>query len=316
MLDRLNAIVRPRATDEKSARREFLLGVAALVLGMVSGVSIIVSGVLLLIGVTAAVVTLIVGVLTALTSAGAFWLSRRGHLQAAAGLLPLVIWGTATVLLAAGGWYTPLVVGYALCVMLATLLGGPINGLAFWALSVIAYWGIGTQQFAGLLPTLFLSPDRSLGTGVFILSASLIVISLLLYALDRQLERLSARRLSEMRLYADELETIAREREELVHRLQRTTHDQERLLQAIRAISAPVLPLFEGLIVMPIVGELDPARSNLLLDDMLDGIARYKADSVLLDVTGVPALDATSARGLLQAVQGAQMLGCECRLVG
>lgn len=316
MLDRLNALIRPRSTDEGSARREFLLNVAALVLGTTSGIDVIASTVLLLLGVATAVVTLIVGVLTAITCAGAWELSRRGHLRIAASLLPLVIWGTATMLLAIGGWHMPLVMGYALCVALATLLGGLINGLAFAVLSATAFWVIGTQQLAGLLPSPPYSPDQSLGLGIVILSLSLTVISLLLYAFDRQLEQISARRLGEMNRYVDEMEAIARERADLVARLQKTTHDQERLLQTIRTISAPVMPLFEGLIVMPVVGELDPTRADLLLDDMLGGIARYKADFVLLDVTGVPSLSDESARGLLRAVQGAQMLGCKCHLVG
>lgn len=316
MLDRLNDLVRPRSTDEGNARREFLLNVAALFIGTMSVLDVFVSAVLILIGIAPATVTLIVGVLTAATCSGVWGLSRNGHLRIAAGLLPMAIWGTATVLLAAGGWHVPLVVGYALCVALATLLSGPISGLVFAAVSVLAYWGIGARQFSDLLPSLFPPPDHSLGINVLILSFSLIVISLLFYTLDRQIERISSRRVAEMRRYAGELETVLREREELVRRMQRTSRDQERLLQTIRTISAPVLPLFEGLIVMPVVGELDAERAGLLLDDMLNGIARYKADFVLLDVTGVPALNAESARGLLQAVQGAQMLGCECRLVG
>ncbi len=316
MLDRLNDMVRPRSTDEGTARREFLLNVAALFIGTISVLVVLVSAVLILIGIAPATVTLIVGMLTAATCSGVWGLSRNGHLRIAAGLLPMAIWGTATVLLAAGGWHVPLVVGYALCVALATLLGGAGNGLVFAAISVLAYWGIGAWQFSDLLPSLFPPPDHSLEINVLILGVSLVVISLLFYTLDRQLDQVSTRRLGEMLHFVDEAEALSRERTSLITRLQKTTRDQERLLQTIRTISAPVLPLFEGLIVMPVVGELDAERAGLLLDDMLNGIARYKADFVLLDVTGVPALNVESARGLLQAVQGAQMLGCECRLVG
>jgi anti-anti-sigma regulatory factor len=184
-------------------------------------------------------------------------------------------------------------------------------------LSLVIYGAIGWQFSLGMVPVdIFPSPEKLWWVNTLILGITMGGACALLYVLDRQLVNTSAKRVQEMRLYADELEEVARERERLVFRLQETAREQEQLLATIRKISAPVLPLFEGLIVMPLVGQLDSERTALLLDDMLHGIRAYDADYVLLDVTGVPSMSSESAQNLLQAVNGARMLGSECKLVG
>jgi anti-anti-sigma regulatory factor len=72
----------------------------------------------------------------------------------------------------------------------------------------------------------------------------------------------------------------------------------------------------ERLIVMPLTGQLDPQRADRLLDDLLDGITTHEADHVLLDVTGLLDIDQDSVSGLLRAIQGAQLLGGKCALIG
>ncbi len=316
MWDQLNALIRPRSTDEETARREFLLNVATWVLGLAAGAGALLGLALIALGTARATILLIVGASTALASSIIWNLNQHGHLRAAAILLPMTIWGTVTILIAWGGWPTPLILGYALCVALSVLVGGPLHGVIWIVLSVLAYGLVGRQWIAGRLPDFFPAPEKSLNINLFILSAGLTVLGLLFYALNRQLGRMSEQRQAETRHHADELEKATHEREELNARLQKTAQEQEQLLHTIRTISAPVLPLAEGLIVMPIVGELDMVRARLLLDDMLTGIARYRANFVLLDLTGLSALDVESARELVKAIQGAQMLGCRCYLVG
>jgi anti-anti-sigma regulatory factor len=228
-----------------------------------------------------------------------------------------MFWAIATGVLAVGGWHTSIAVIYVLGVALATLLNGLIGGIVLSVVSLAIYGIIGWQFSLGMVPTeMFPSPEKLWGMNVVILGITMAGACALLYVLDRQLVNTAAKRVQEMRLYADELEEVAREREQLVFRLQKTAQEQEQLLTTIRKISAPVLPVFEGLIVMPLVGQLDAERTALLLDDMLRGIRTFDADYVLLDVTGVPSMSAESAQNLLQAVNGARMLGSECKLVG
>ena len=318
MLNRLRDMVRPRSLTELGARREFLLNVTVLVLGGLAAINVLLSGVAVLVfGLPVFRVPLLAGAVMVGTCYIAYRLGRRGNVALGGYIPPLVIWGAATGLLMTGGWHTTIAAGYVLSVALATLLNGLTGGVVASAAGLIAYSVAGWRFFhTGISTPLFSDPQSLLGVNIIFLGTLLIATCALLYAFDRQVANSAARRLQETQSYADELEQVAQEREQLIAELQRTTREQERLLDTVRKISAPVLPLFGGLVVMPLVGQFDPDRAKLLLDDLLRGIQVYNADYVLLDVTGVPSMDSASAQSLLEAVQGARMLGSECKLVG
>ena len=318
MRSRLRELIRPRSVDEQRARKEFLLNVTVLVMGEVATFIALLSGIVAFAFESAFFPALLaVSAVVAFACYSAYRLGRQGYLVLGGYIPSVVIWGIVTGVLAVGGWHTSIVVGYVLGVVLATLFNGLAGGIVMSVASVAAYGIIGWQYSLGMVLTeRFLSPDKLWGVNTAILGTTLAGACAFLCALDRQLITTSTKRLQEMQLYADELEEVARERERLIFQLQKTTQEQEQLLITIRKISAPVLPLFEGLIVMPLVGQLDSERAALLLDDMLRGIRAYNADYVLLDVTGVPSMSSESAQSLLQAVNGARMLGSVCKLVG
>jgi PAS domain S-box-containing protein len=91
---------------------------------------------------------------------------------------------------------------------------------------------------------------------------------------------------------------------------------QARLLDLVRELSTPLLPVLEGVLVAPIVGQVDAARGAHFLEALLAGIERHRAETVILDVTGVPAIDADVAAALLRATRAAGLLGTSCALVG
>ncbi|MGK4002497.1 PAS domain-containing protein [Sorangium sp. So ce1036] len=91
---------------------------------------------------------------------------------------------------------------------------------------------------------------------------------------------------------------------------------QRKLLDVIQELSTPVIPVHEGILVVPLVGTIDSARGAQLLEMLLQGIERHQAATVLLDITGVPVLDADVAARLLQATRAAALLGATCVLVG
>ncbi|EYF08913.1 RsbR, positive regulator of sigma-B [Chondromyces apiculatus DSM 436] len=86
--------------------------------------------------------------------------------------------------------------------------------------------------------------------------------------------------------------------------------------QAIRELMTPLLPLAEGVVAMPIVGSIDPARSERILDVLLSGIAARGAQVAILDITGVNVVDTQVAEGLLRAARAARLLGTEVILTG
>lgn len=91
---------------------------------------------------------------------------------------------------------------------------------------------------------------------------------------------------------------------------------QDRLLRVIHELSTPVIPVHEGILVVPLIGHLDAARSAQMQETLLGGIQRHRAETVLLDITGVPVLDAEVAGHLLEATRAAELLGASCVLVG
>src|SRR5439155_17377841 len=89
--------------------------------------------------------------------------------------------------------------------------------------------------------------------------------------------------------------------------------ERERLIReqqvAIRELSAPVLQLRDRLLLLPLIGVLDNARARLLTENLLAAIRKSRALIVVIDVTGVPAVDTKVAHLLLQTVSAARLMG-------
>ena len=92
--------------------------------------------------------------------------------------------------------------------------------------------------------------------------------------------------------------------------------EQQQLLAQIRQMSTPVVPVQQGVIVVPIVGSLDSQRAAQLISNVLGGIEEHRARLAVLDITGVPVVDTHVARVILQAARAAQLLGATTALVG
>ncbi len=107
-----------------------------------------------------------------------------------------------------------------------------------------------------------------------------------------------------------------RELGEAFERLRSEAEAKEQLLRLVREMSSPVIPVLEGVIVMPIVGTLDSERARRVMDDLLAGIERERARVAILDITGLAVVDTAVANALLQAARAARLLGAEPILVG
>ena len=77
-----------------------------------------------------------------------------------------------------------------------------------------------------------------------------------------------------------------------------------------------MLPVLEGILVMPLVGAITGERANLLISSLLHAIEQHRADFVIMDVTGVPIVDTQVAKALLQAADAARLLGTQTILAG
>jgi len=98
--------------------------------------------------------------------------------------------------------------------------------------------------------------------------------------------------------------------------LEQNLATQERLFATIKQLSTPIIPVADDVLVLPIIGHVDPERASDITHELLKGIAERRARVVILDVTGIAALDEPVIRSLLQAGHAAELLGAEVMLVG
>ncbi len=86
--------------------------------------------------------------------------------------------------------------------------------------------------------------------------------------------------------------------------------------RAILEMSTPVIRVRLGVVLVPIVGVLDTARSARLTETVLASVAEHEAHVVIIDVTGVPAMDTSVARHLVSTVDAVRILGAESIVTG
>jgi len=85
---------------------------------------------------------------------------------------------------------------------------------------------------------------------------------------------------------------------------------------ALQELAAPLLPLADGVLAMPLVGSLDAARTPRIIEVMLEGIVRMEAGHVIVDITGVPVVDAEVAESIVRAAKAAALVGAEVVITG
>lgn len=96
--------------------------------------------------------------------------------------------------------------------------------------------------------------------------------------------------------------------------LQQETIDAQRT--ALRELSTPLVPIAEGVVAMPLVGEIDTQRAQQILEALLEGISQRQASTAIIDITGVKVVDTHVAQVLMRAAQAASLLGSQVVLTG
>jgi rsbT co-antagonist protein RsbR len=85
---------------------------------------------------------------------------------------------------------------------------------------------------------------------------------------------------------------------------------------AMMELSTPVVRLWDGIIAVPLVGTLDSARTQLVMEKLLEELVSAGASHAVIDITGVPTVDTEVAQHLLKTVGAARLLGAECIISG
>jgi rsbT co-antagonist protein RsbR len=158
-----------------------------------------------------------------------------------------------------------------------------------------------TRAFQGFSPT---------ETATFILSLKQPVFARLRTVLAAEPERLAIETLTISELIdalgLSMMETYQRAREEVIIRQQ----------TEISELSTPVVKLWQGILALPLIGTLDSARTQVVMENLLDSIVRYEADIAIIDITGVPTVDTLVAQHLLKTVAAARLMGADCIISG
>lgn len=92
--------------------------------------------------------------------------------------------------------------------------------------------------------------------------------------------------------------------------------EKTRLVEIIRQASTPIVPVVEGILVVPLVGMFDSFRAGLLTEKLLQEVSRTRARVVIVDISGVPLFDSESAQLVIRLTQAVRLLGTTMILVG
>jgi rsbT co-antagonist protein RsbR len=110
--------------------------------------------------------------------------------------------------------------------------------------------------------------------------------------------------IDELGLYT--IEVYQKSREEIIVRQQRE----------IAELSTPVVKLWDGVLALPLIGTLDSARTQVVMENLLQSIVDYGAEIAVIDITGVPTVDTLVAQHLLKTVAAARLMGADCIISG
>ena len=86
--------------------------------------------------------------------------------------------------------------------------------------------------------------------------------------------------------------------------------------QELMELSTPVVKLWEGILALPLIGTLDSARTQVVMESLLQQIVESEATIAIIDITGVPTVDTLVAQHLLKTVAAARLMGADCIISG
>ena len=98
----------------------------------------------------------------------------------------------------------------------------------------------------------------------------------------------------------------------LTSREQLIIRQQEEMME----LSTPVVKLWDGVLALPVIGTLDSARTQVVMESLLQAIVATNSRVAIIDITGVPTVDTLVAQHLLKTITAARLMGAECIVSG
>ena len=312
----------PKSMDDDDQRREFMTRVIFIILVVVGSVFLVVFFIGWIMGTTPGPSLGVTAGMELFLVAG-WGFSDKGYWRFTSYVPPLLFLLLALQLNVQQGLGTIAMLQYTIALLLTIILVGDIAQWVMLGLCISAYLIIGWMHVQGNLPP---APVLELNYAFFAIPVSgmLIFITVLQWFYSRQFRRTMA----EARTYAAELTAYQASLEEQV--AERTAELQESFVereqlhqqvldsqqQLIRELSTPVIPLMEGVIVMPLVGSIDTLRARDVTRSLLAGISEHQAKVVIVDITGVAMVDTGVVNYLNKTIQAARLKGARTIVTG
>lgn len=198
---------------------------------------------------------------------------------------------------------------------LATILPTLVTGLVLNSTAMVVVGGI-TLVARVVAQTVFHNtPGSSIVNDIIVMGASLTLLWVLFRTLERAVTRARAQakaaRTSEQTLSAQQaaMETTNAE-------LTAANTQMSSLLDLVRDLETPAIPLVEGVLVLPLVGHVDTRRAARLSETALEAVHEHRARVVIIDITGVSVVDTAVAQRIGQLAQAIRLLGARVLLTG
>ncbi len=241
-----------------------------------------------------------------------------------------------TVLLASSFVFSALWPMFVVATIMVVIVALPyVSGPALRSLLTAAFvGGILITLVGHFMPTLagLTEPPRWIVVSMTVLGiiSGLALISLLLWQFSERLQEIvgqlrQSNNALELERAQLERQVVARTADlsTTLHTIQQREADLARTLdqlhanqQTLRAVSAPIIPVLPGVIIAPLIGEIDAERAAVIAEHILQAVQQERARSVILDMTGIPFVDDDIAQAIMRLTGAVQLLGAQVMLVG
>jgi rsbT co-antagonist protein RsbR len=120
----------------------------------------------------------------------------------------------------------------------------------------------------------------------------------------------------ELRLIRQQEQKQRQQLEERLEQLRTAQDAHQRLQYTIEELSTPILNIYKGVSLLPIVGGMDDQRAEQMISALLEGVKKTRSQVVILDITGMSVIDTQVANALIRAAQATALLGARVILCG
>ncbi len=298
---------------EQQQRKRILQRIIAIGMGLLATM---ISAIVLLYGITSTTQNAFFSLIGVLLACGAAWfLISNNYLNQATHMLFVALLISAFVAALPNG-----TTSRALYTLFIPIVGSALLLPHRWS---YVYAAAGLGVFLTLYSVHGLQIDQPQSTFI----KGLVFSSLLVggcFGLTAALAALTAQRLDQLlRMSVEQSSQVETARAELEVRVAERTAGLQQALEelqlsgeTIRLLSAPILPLAEGVLVLPLIGNISQERAAFVTEQLLAEVHRRRAKTVLFDLTGIGVVDLGTSQALEQATTAVRLLGAEPVLVG